>query len=75
MDTRWNFDEKASPNISSRVYTLVENVTALYEIDGITARPEKQDRFRGRASLSSFIFIVFFRPTYINDLASINVNS
>lgn len=62
MDTRWNFDEKASSNICSRIYTLVKNVTELYEIDGITARPEKQDRFCKRASI-----IVFssFSSTYI----------
>lgn len=41
----------------TEIYTLVKNVTALYEIDGITARPEKKDRFRYRASIIG-IFLV-----------------
>lgn len=59
MDTRGRILMRKPVRISlTEIYTLVKNVTALYEIDGITARPEKKDRFRYRASIIG-IFLVF----------------
>lgn len=59
----------------TEIYTLVKNVTALYEIDGITASPEKKDRFRYRASIIGISLVFFFLSTYISPiLPSINVH-
>lgn len=73
MDTRGRILMRKPVRISlTEIYTLVKNVTALYEIDGITARPEKKDRFRYRASIIG-VFLVFL-DLYRGDFASINVH-
>lgn len=54
----------------TEIYTLVKNVTALYEIDGITASPEKKDRFRYRASIIGISLVFFFSlDLYLADFA------